>query len=247
MIKKLDKFFLDSGLYNSKYIYIYSDFRIFFDFYSSRPNYYVKKILELFTKKNITCIVPSFSYTTEGKFDVKKTKSGVGFLSNFILKNIDHERSEHPLFSFIAIGKNKKIVKNIGFSAFGKNSVHQRLYKKKTSFLNFFRPLINGNTLVHHIEQINKAKYRFDKKFNTQVYKNNKFLKTGYRAYLRKFINKKEHSFTFHKVLKKIKKENLFTSIKLSNSNVTIYDYDKFYNTLNEIYLKNNKIFIKSN
>jgi aminoglycoside N3'-acetyltransferase len=247
MIKKLDKFFFESGLYQSKYIYIYSDFRIFFSFYKVKSNFHVKKILELFTKKGITCVVPAFSYTTEGKFNVKKTKSGLGFLSNFILKNLNHERSEHPLFSFIAIGKNKRIVRNIGLSAFGKNSLHERLYKKNAFFLNFFRPIEQGNTLVHHIEQINKAEYRFDKRFNTRVYKNNKFIKTGYRAYLRKFVDNKDHFFTFKKLLKKIKNKRLFHEIKLYNSGVKVYNYDKFYDELNYFYSQDNEIFIKKN
>ena len=42
MIKKLDKFFFKSSLYKSKYVYIYSDFRNFFSFYNSKPDYYVK-------------------------------------------------------------------------------------------------------------------------------------------------------------------------------------------------------------
>ena len=102
----------------SKYVYIYSDFRIFISFYKSNPELYIKKFLRLFTDRGITCIVPSFSYTVSGSFDVHKTKSGVGLLGNFIMKKIKFERSEHPLFSFIAIGKNRKIVRNIGISAF---------------------------------------------------------------------------------------------------------------------------------
>lgn len=247
MLKKLDKFFHRSGLYESKYIYIYSDFRIFINFYRSNPKLYIKKFLKLFTEKGITCIIPSFSYTVKGSFDIKRTKSGVGFLGNFIMKNLNFERSEHPLFSFIAIGKNKKIVKNIGISAFGKNSVHQRLYKKNASFLNFFRPLKQGNTLVHHIEQLNKANYRFDKKFNTQVYKGDKFIKTGYRAYLRKNINDKDHYFTFSKFLRKVSKKKIFRIKKINDSKVTVYKYDNFYDELNNLYLKDNNVFIKKN
>ena len=245
MLKDLDKFFHKSGLYNSKYIYIYSDFRIYISFYKSDPEAYIKKFLSLFTKKGITCIVPAFSYTVKGKFNITKTRSGVGLLGNFIMKKLKFQRSEHPLFSFIAIGKNKKIVKDIGISAFGKNSVHERLYKKNSSFLNFFRPLKQGNTLVHHIEQINKANYRYDKKFNTKVYQNNKLIKKDYKAYLRKDINKKEHFFTFSKVLKKIKKEKIFKKKKLRNSEIIIYKYDDFYNLLNKLYVDDNNIFIK--
>ena len=73
------------------------------------------------------------------------------------MKNYQFERSEHPIFSFVAIGKKRKIVKSVGKSAFGKKSVHSRLLNKNTFFLNFFRPLEKGNTLIHHIEQIEES------------------------------------------------------------------------------------------
>ena len=136
MIRELNKIFTKSGIYKSKYIYIYSDFILFFKSFKKDHKKKVISLLELFTKKGITCIIPSFSYTTSGKFDVIKTPSKVWFLGNFIIKNFKFERSEHPLFSYVAIGQNKKIVKNIGKSAFGEKSVHSRLFNKKCFFLN---------------------------------------------------------------------------------------------------------------
>ena len=118
-------------------------------------------------------------------------------------------------------------------------------WRFRTKFLNFFRPLRQGNTLVHHIEQINKASYRYDKKFSTRVYKNNKFFKTGYKAYLRKNLHQKEHLFTFSKVLKKINKEKIFNTKKFNMSQISVYDYDVFYDQLNKLYHQNNNIFIK--
>ena len=126
------------------------------------------------------------------------------------MKNFSFDRSEHPLFSFVSIGKNKKIVKNIGKSAFGNDCIHSRLHEQKTVFLNLFRPLKDGNTLVHHIEQKNKAKYRFDKNFVTKVIKNKKFFGTNFKAYVRKYINKKEDIFTFKKIYKDLIKKILF-------------------------------------
>ena len=101
-----------------------------FEIYKKNPIKSVKSLLSLFLKKGITIVVPAFSYTKSGNFIVEQTKSKVGFLGNFIMQNFNYERSEHPLFSYVAIGKNKKIVKNVGKSAFGKDSVHKRLYKK---------------------------------------------------------------------------------------------------------------------
>ena len=61
--------------------------------------------------KGITCIIPAFSYTTNGEFHIENTKSKVGFLANYVMKNYQFERSEHPIFSYVAIGKKEKLSK----------------------------------------------------------------------------------------------------------------------------------------
>ena len=84
-------------------------------------------------------------------------------------------RSEHPIFSYAAYGPNKNIVKNIGKSAFGHDSVHQRLlFKNCCFFLHIGRSLLD-NTMVHHVEQNLKANYRLIK-FLKQKYIKTKFM-----------------------------------------------------------------------
>ena len=245
MINELNKIFKKTEIYQANYIYIYSDFRYFFNFNKKNPKKSVKSFLELFTKKGITCVIPAFSYTTSGNFIVENTKSKVGFLANYLMRNFKYERSEHPLFSYVSIGKNKKIVKNVGKSAFGKNSVHSRLHKKKTVFLNLFRPLKDGNTLVHHIEQKNNANYRFNKRFNTKVIKNKKNLGSNFKAYVRKFKNKKDHVFTFKKIYKDLLNKDFMKHFTYKNEKIFVYDYDEFYGYLEKKYNENNNIFIK--
>lgn len=245
MINELNKIFKKTEIYQANYIYIYSDFRYFFNFNKKNPKKSVKSFLELFTKKGITCVIPAFSYTTSGNFIVENTKSKVGFLANHLMRNFKYERSEHPLFSYVSIGNNKKIVKNVGKSAFGKNSVHSRLHKKKTVFLNLFRPLKDGNTLVHHIEQKNNANYRFNKRFNTKVIKNKKNLGSNFKAYVRKFKNKKDHVFTFKKIYKDLLNKDFMKRFTYKNEKIFVYDYDEFYDYLEKKYNENNNIFIK--
>ena len=43
-------------------------------------------------------------------------------------------------------------------------------------FLNFNRPLKEGNTLMHHIEQKNRVNYRYEKTFTTKVFENNRYV-----------------------------------------------------------------------
>lgn len=244
MIKKIDLIFSKSEIYNSKFVYIYSDFRFFFEKekFSEKK---IKRFLNLFLKKGITCIIPAFSYTTKGFFDVKKTKSKVGFLSNYILDNENFTRSHHPIFSYIAIGKNKNLLKKLSKSAFGEKSLHETLLNKKCYFLNFNRPLKNGNTLMHHIEQKNKVKYRYEKTFQTNVYENNSFIGKNFKAFVRKNMKNKFSLGTFNKVFKKIKNKKYFFSRNIGKMEILIYSYDTFYKDLDNLQKNNPKIFIK--
>lgn len=246
MIEKIDKIFKKNKLYNYKYIYIYSDLTLLLKLTTQNPSKTIIQFLNLFIKKGITCIIPSFSYTTKNKFIIQETKSKVGFLGNFVLKNLTHSRSEHPLFSYIAIGKNKKIVKKIGKSAFGKDSLHERLFQNNSCFLNFCKPLYTGNTLVHHIEQNNEISYRFEKRFSTKIYNKDKYLGTNYSAYLRKNVKNVKTSFTFKKTMKHLKNKKYIKISEFENLKIEIYDYDLFYKDLTNLIKKNKKIFIKN-
>lgn len=233
----------NSSILNYKYVYIYCDLRFFLSQNINDKNF-VDKLINFFIKNNQTIIVPSFSYSKD-IFDVKTTKSKVGFLSNYILKQTNFERSEHPLFSYISIGPNKKIVRNIGKSAFGNDSVHARLLFKNACFLHIGREIKFGNTLIHHVEQNLNASYRFDKKFKTKVFKKQKYLGTAFKAYVRKETNK--NYFTFTKILKK--KNFLDIINRLNNEknfkSIFYYSYDSFYFFLHEEFLKNKDLFIK--
>ena len=237
------KILKNSSISNYKYVYLYSDLRFFF-FLNVNDKNFIDKLINYFLKNNQTIILPSFTYSKD-IYDVKTTKSKVGFLSNYILMKTRFERSEHPLFSYISIGQNKKIVKNIGKSAFGKDSIHARLLFKNACFLHIGREMKFGNTLIHHVEQNFNASYRFDKKFLTKVYKKKKYLGTDFKAYVRKETNK--HYFTFKKILQKKLLLNMVHNLNNEKKfkSIFYYSYDSFYFFLHEEFLKNKNIFIK--
>lgn len=246
MFKQIKLILKNSGILKSKFIYIYSDFRFFFQYEKKNQLQKVDSLIKYLTSKGSTCIVPSFSYTKKGFFNVKKTPSKIGFLSNYLLKKKNIERSNHPIFSFIAIGKNKKFLKKLGKSAFGNNSLHKNLKNNKCFYLHIDRPLYKGNTLIHHIEQKNKANYRFEKTFKTKVYKNNKFVGTNFKAFVRKDMKNKFTEGTFKKVYRTIGKKNYIYKKKINQFEICIYPYDIFYDDLNYLFKKNNKIFINN-
>ncbi len=246
-IDNIKKLLTSSEFKKYKYVYIYSDFRFFLSENKEDINKFMNSFLEIFLKNNQTIIVPAFSYSKK-KFEVKTTKSSVGFFSNYILKFKDSLRSEHPIFSYLAYGPNKKIVYKVGKSAFGKDSVHERLLLNGCCFLHFGRKLSDGNTIVHHVEQNLAAPYRFEKVFKTKVYNKKKFIGTNYSAYVKKKFNKSS-LFSFEKVQKKIKKEKIIINLNNEKNlkSIFYYSYDEIYFFLHKLYLSNNKIFLKHN
>ena len=247
IIRKINEIFLNLKIFDAKYVYIYCDLRNLLVYFEKNPEVGAKQFLNLFKKKGVTCITPAFSYTSKGQFDLKKTKSRVGFLSNYILKRERFVRSKNPIFSYVSIGKNKNLLNKLGKSAFGKDSLHEKLYKEKCYFLHLNRPLKDGNTLIHHIEQINKANYRFEKIFKTKIYYKNKYLGNNYKAFVRKNLKSEYTDSTFHKAYKKIKKKKYFLRKKVGKIELLIYPYDNFYKDLDKLIKKDPNIFINGN
>jgi aminoglycoside N3'-acetyltransferase len=246
-IKRLEKILIKSKIFDYKYVYIYSDLRYFLLFNKKNPLKFIKSFLDFFIKRNITLIVPTFSYTKEGNFYLEKTPSKLGFLPNYILKiEKGVSRSVHPLFSYASLGKNKQIVDKIGKSAFGKNSIHSKLYKNDCCYLYIGRPMILGNTMVHHIEHIFKAPYRFNKIFSAKVYGQNNYIGKNYSAYVRKDLKNPDFFVNFKKVYKKIKNDSYIFNYGDAKkfSNITIHPYDIFYEKLKQLYIEDNNIFI---
>lgn len=238
-------------LFNCDVIYIYSDLRGFsqyMDQFSEKDNF-LKTFIEPILERNITVIIPTFSYTTKGIFDTKKTKTSLGALNSWFINNSESERSEHPLFSYSSIGpKSSEIVNNIGKSAFGYDCIFERILKLNTKFLHIGRPLNSGNTMIHYIEQLCGATYRYNKKFNVDVYKNGKYIGNNYSAFLRIRNDKKNYyGFDFNRASKILESQNIVKKCQISSklNNLEFYDAKKTFNILVKEFYKNNMIFLK--
>ena len=233
------------------YFYIYSDFRWFSSEIGKNltKNEFCLAVIKPLIEKNKTVIVPTYTYTVEGIFEVLETPTRLGALNSWILKQDKVYRSEHPLFSFASLGPNAKLVENCGKSAFGKNSVHGRLVGKRACVIHIGKPIHLANTLIHHVEQLCGATYRINKCFKTKVFKNGKYLGTDYSAFLRR-RDVKGHDFHFD--LKRASEELYKTKIprELGDpknlSNITLCDYDKLRNFFVESFLNDHSIFLSS-
>ena len=117
-----------------------------------------------------TLIVPTFNWDfCNGKPYVhEKTRSQAGMFTNNILFDDRSLRSFHPIYSFAAIGPQKKeILNNISKSSFGNNSVFYRLHELNAKIILFNFDL--GTTFVHYVEQKLGVEYRYIKYFTGKV------------------------------------------------------------------------------
>ena len=244
-----NKIFIKLGIDKYNFCYIYSDLRFFVSCMKIivDKDRFCKSIINPIIKLQKTVIIPTFSYTTEGTFNVEKTPTSLGTLNSWILKQPSVKRSEHPLFSFAALGSKSSFVENCGKSAFGKNSIHENLRNQKCCFINIGRPLENGNTIIHNIEQSNNAKYRFNKVFKTSVFKNNKLFGSDYSAFVRRQdVPGHDFKFNFTKASKILYDEGIVHEVDESTilSNVSLYDFDKTHELLVKAFLKDSSIFL---
>lgn len=229
------------------FIYLTSDMRGFLynKLIINYEDFYVKLFSSL-NKMKITSIIPSYTYTNKGNFNIYKTKSKLSLLSKWSLNQKNIIRSEHPLFSCIGIGKNKKILKTIGKSAFGRNSIFDKLYYEKSCLLHLGRPLELGNTSIHYVEQLAGATYRINKKFKTKVYDKDKYIGSNYTVFVRDFYKTNDYSTNTTKICKVLKKNKLVKELGnyKNNTNITILDYKKSIDLMINEFYKNQNIFI---
>lgn len=244
--KKISKF-INQYLNNYEFVYLTSDLRGFIKyFYPINPEEICKILISCLLKKNITVIIPSFSYTSKGVFKVENNNSNLGFLTKWAIKDKRNTRSHHPIFSFCAIGKKQKLIKSIGKAAFGNKSVFYKLLAKKTSLFHFGRPFSMGNTFIHFVEQYVNADYRYEKVFPTKVYQGKKFLGSNFSAYVQKDLLHNKIKTNTKKIANILKSKSFFKKVGSDKNltNITHLDMKKTFKIMCQEFYKNNNIFI---
>ena len=252
LLNYLEQSYEKIGAFDAEIIYIYSDFRFFgqyMPFFQSK-NEFCSFFIEPFLSRGKTVVIATFSYTSEGVFDVHSTPTTLGVLNKWFLAQPGVSRSEHPIFSYSALGTQKTIVEKVGKSAFGKNSIFEKLMGKKTAFLHVGRPVELGNTALHYVEHVCGATYRYSKCFKTKVVRSGEYVGTDYSSYVRKLnVPGESFHFNFEKATNLMRARGLIVEVgqKSDLSNISFYWYDDTIKFLVEQFYENQCLFINSN
>lgn len=239
------------GAYDADILYVYTDFRNFgynAVGYPSRSDFCMAVVSPLLCAEK-TIVITTFTYTVEGVFNLAGTRTKLGAMNKWILDQPGHIRSEHPLFSYAALGPAANLLVGVGKSAFGYDSVFHRLRGKRAAFLHIGRPVSMGNTAIHHVEHLCGATYRTHKAFHTKVFKGEQYIGTDYTAFLRRRdVPGENFEFDFSKASAALFEKGLIRQVGYDQdlSNISFYWYDDTIDILADMFYRNQKIFIKS-
>jgi aminoglycoside N3'-acetyltransferase len=239
------------GAFEAEIIYLYSDLRglgtLAADF--PRRGAFCDALMAPFLSAGKTIVMTTFTYTSDGRFDVLSTPTTLGALNKWILAQPGVCRSEHPLFSYAAIGPRADIVTDIGKSAFGHDSVFTRLIGQRAAFLHVGRPVWMGNTALHHVEQLGGATYRVHKAFRTQVFRGDQFVGSDYSAFLRRHdVPGETFTFSFKAAADRLFALGLVRQVGSERdlTNVSLLWYDETLAALHRMFRDDPTIFIDS-
>lgn len=121
---------------------------------------------------NGTLIVPTFNYDfCDGKpFDVKKTPSKMGVISELVRTNSNSKRTLDPVFSFAILGKYRDYLVNLeNDHSFGPNSIFAKLRELDAKIMIIGLDYNESMTFFHHIEETHGCDYRYFKEFKGNI------------------------------------------------------------------------------
>ena len=119
-----------------------------------------------------TLVIPTFSYSfTKGEpFDVLRTKSEVGMVSERFRMLPGVYRSTDPIFSFACRGRLARELCAIPVKeCFGEDSVFAALHRLNAGIVDLGCSMSRGGTFVHYVETAHGVDYRYNKVFSGTV------------------------------------------------------------------------------
>ena len=124
------------------------------------------------TDRDGTLIMPTFNFDfNKGvPWDVRKTRSKMGALTEIVRMDPRAKRVFHPFYSFAILGKHAEMLGALRYkSAYERNSVFGKLRDLDGKIMVIGLSYNNSMTFFHHIEQMEGVDYRFLKQFTGEV------------------------------------------------------------------------------
>lgn len=115
-----------------------------------------------------TLMIPTynFDFSNNGFYDIRHSRSTVGYIGNVALSRNDFKRTKHPIHSFAVWGKDQELLCHMKNSdSFDCDSPFQYLYDNHGIEIGLGLEYAQGFTFIHYIECMAQVPYRFNKVF----------------------------------------------------------------------------------
>lgn len=135
------------------------------------PQTVIDALLEVLTPEG-TLIMPTFNFNfNKGEpWDVLKTPSHMGAITELVRTNPESRRVFHPFYSFAIMGKLKDELTRVRYKdSYGVDSIFMQLRNLDAKIMIIGLSYTHSMTFFHHIEQMEGVDYRFIKEFTGQV------------------------------------------------------------------------------
>ena len=160
------------GVRSGNTLFVHANIAAFGKLIMYDRNTVLQTMLDVFTTalgKEGTLIMPTFTYSFCNKepFDVLRSKSTVGSLTEFFRTRPDVVRTKHPIFSVALWGKNAQEFSHVGKDSFDEHSIFAHLHAARGMIVFLGVPF--WTTFIHHIEELHGIPYRFIKQFHGTI------------------------------------------------------------------------------
>ena len=158
------------GLISGDVLLVHSSYKSFGGV-EGGPQTVIDAIRSILTDEG-TLIVPTFNYDfCDGKpFDIKKTSSKMGIISELVRTDSNSKRTLDPVFSFAILGKHRDYLADLKSEhSFGPDSIFAKLRELDAKIMIIGLTYNESMTFFHHIEEIQGCDYRYFKEFKGTI------------------------------------------------------------------------------
>ena len=162
--------FRKMGLTNGDVLLVHSSYKSFGGV-EGGPQTVIDALRSILTEDG-TLIVPTFNYDfCDGKpFDIKKTPSKMGIISELVRTDSNSKRTIDPVFSFAILGKHRDYLAELRSEhSFGPNSIFAKLRELDAKIMIIGLAYNESMTFFHHIEETQGCDYRYFKEFKGSI------------------------------------------------------------------------------
>jgi len=170
--EKLVDGFRDLGVMEGDTLLVHSSYKSFGEV-DGGPQTVIRALeAALGTDRDGTLIMPTFNFDfNKGvPWDVRRTPSKMGVLTELVRTDPRAKRVFHPFYSFAVLGRQADMLGSLRYkSSYERNSVFGKLRDLDGKIMVIGLSYTNSMTFFHHIEQMEGVDYRFLKQFTGEV------------------------------------------------------------------------------